>query len=88
MVQNNITKYPIGEQGDLFNMDFPISQSLLQTTPQLSTGYHEAECDSIEIQRDKKRDKNKHFLKSVSKVPPRNTSTNFIIAKCLTRNIF
>ena len=60
---------PIGEQGSFLNLDFLMSQFLLQTELQLSTGVCEADLNAIETQSDKK-EKNKHFLKSVSKVPP------------------
>ena len=77
----------IGEQGNFFNLDFPMSQSILKTALQLSTGVRESERNTIETQSDKKTDKNKHFLKSVSEVPPINTSKHFVIATCLTRQL-
>ena len=60
--KNNKTTAPIGEQGNLFNLDFHMSQSLLQTPLQLSIGVFEAERNAIETQSEKKREKNKHFL--------------------------
>ena len=84
--KKNKTTAPIGEQGNFFNLYFHMSQYLLQTAIHLSTGVCEAECNAIETQSEKKI-KNKHFLKSVSKVPPIKTSTTFIIATCLTRQL-
>ena len=40
--KNNKTTAPIGEQGNLFNLDFPISKSFFKTALQLSTGFREA----------------------------------------------
>ena len=48
---------PLGEQGNLFNTDFPMYQSLLQTAPQLSNGVFEAERNAIQTQSEKKREK-------------------------------
>ena len=41
--KNNKTTAPIGEQGNLFNLDFHMYQSLSQTTLQPSIGVFEAE---------------------------------------------
>ena len=60
--KNNKTTAPIGEQGNLFNLDFPISKSFFKTALQLSTEFREAERNAIETQSEKKREK--HFLKS------------------------
>ena len=64
---------PIGEHGNFFNLDFPMSQSIFQIALQSSTGVRKAGRNATETQSEKKREKNKHFLKSVSKVPPRDT---------------
>ena len=79
--KKNKTIAPICEHGNLSNLDFHMYQSLLQNALQPSTGFHEAESNAIETQSEKKR--KKHFLKSVSKMPPRNTPKKIIIATCL-----
>ena len=56
--KKNKTTALIGEQGNLFNLDFPMSQSLLQNTIQISTGVCEAERNAIETQSEKKEKKN------------------------------
>ena len=53
--KNNKTTAPIGEQGNFFNLDFYLSQSLFHNALQLSTGFHEAERNAIESQSEKKR---------------------------------
>ena len=56
--KKNKTAAPIGEQGNFFNLDFPMSQSLLQTALQISTEVREAERNAIETQSEKKIEKN------------------------------
>ena len=52
--KKNKTTAPIGEQGNSFNLDFYMYQSLLQKSLQLSTGFHEAEHNAIETLSEKK----------------------------------
>ena len=53
--QKKNTTAPICEQGNLFNLGFHMSQTLLQTALQLSTGVCEAERNAVETQSEKKR---------------------------------
>ena len=53
--KNNKTTAPIGEHGNLSNLDFHMYQSLLQNALQLSTECHKAERNAIETQSEKKR---------------------------------
>ena len=54
--KKNKTIAPIGEQGNLFNLDLNMSQYLFQTALQLSTGDHEAKRNAIETQSEKKKE--------------------------------
>ena len=55
--KKNKTTVPIGEQGNFFDLDFHMYQSLVQTALQLSTGVCEAERNAIETKSEKKRGK-------------------------------
>ena len=56
--KKNKTTDSIGEQGNLFNIDLPMSQYILQTALQLSTGVCEDEQKAIKAKSDKRREKN------------------------------
>ena len=77
------TTDPIGKQGNFFNLDFRMSQSLLHTTLQLSTEVREAERNIIETQSEKKREKKQILPKKCLEC-----ATNKYIEKLHHRDMF